>query len=426
MLFPKHLPIGIMASLLDNTLLTANNLGVLSGAEVISDTFDATDSIAFYRFTLTRNSDLGVLFSGESFTDVRLIVDSNGNGIVENNEIVAGRSGSNFNFFEPLPVGNYFLRVQTFNNRTEAYTLRIAPTPKPGNVLPDPGSTLGQSFNLGVLSRQRVLRDYVGPLDAVDAYRFTLVQTSNIGVLVNGLTQSLPIQIVADRNRNGVVDSGETIASRLGSNITFSETLSPGTYFAIVGNASGSWTSQYTLTFNPVPDFSGNDVLRGTVRADAIRGFGGNDVIFGFGGDDRLLGDADSDRLFGGFGNDRLFGGTGNDVLVGEFGNDVLIGEAGVDILSGGFGNDTFYGGTGNDVITTGGGFDRIVLLPNQGFDRVRDFVNNVDKIDLVGIGFNQLNFRQFGTNVLVRIGNTSALLLESMNLRLIDRTDFV
>jgi Ca2+-binding RTX toxin-like protein len=112
--------------------------------------------------------------------------------------------------------------------------------------------------------------------------------------------------------------------------------------------------------------------------------------------------------LLGNAGNDLLVGGTGNDTLLGGTGNDVLDGEA------------------GNDVITAGSGLDRIVLRRRQGFDRITDFQNNQDKIDLVSINFRQLTLQQQRNDVLVKLGGANMLLIEDTNFRFINRADFV
>ena len=227
-----------------------------------------------------------------------------------------------------------------------------------------------------------------------------------------------------------------------------------------VTDAGGLSTAQlFTINVTDVNEAPINaptpfdDTLVGTAGNDTIRALEGNDVVRGLGGDDRLFGQAGSDRLIGGVGddvlnggadNDRLFGQVGNDILIGGTGNDVLNGGAdndrlfgqagndtlqggdGNDILLGGTGNDRLDGGTGNDVMTTGGGRDIIVVRQNDGFDRVTDFQNNQDRIDLVGIRFGQLTIQQRQDDVLVKLGNTNLMLLENTNASVIDRADFV
>jgi Ca2+-binding RTX toxin-like protein len=139
----------------------------------------------------------------------------------------------------------------------------------------------------------------------------------------------------------------------------------------------------------------GDDILRGTPRADSIEGLGGKDDLFGraggdflFGGDgtdtlrggpgaDTLLGQASHDRIWGGDGsdfvsggawNDQIRGGAGDDVnLDGGNGKDTIRGGGGVDRLSGDVGNDVLYPGPGADYTTAGGGRDQILLLPDAG-----------------------------------------------------------
>lgn len=413
-----------MASLTDNTLLTATDLGVLSSVKDINDTFDSSDRIAYYKFTLLQNSDLTVAISG-NFLRLELISDLNGNGIVDSGESFDSDIGDLLQ--EAIPAGTYYFELRGSDG---AYNMRIAETSKPGNVFPDPGNTLSQALDIGVLSGQRSLKDYIGDLDSDDFYKFTVTQNSNLGIVVSGGNNPADVSVVADRNGNGVIDSGETIASRLGN--TLSVDLSAGTYFLRVDPRFGE-SNNYDLAItqvtlgggtgpgtnpNPTPNvINGNDRLTGTSAGDVIPGLDGDDRIDGAGGNDRLL---------GGDGQDTLIGGAGRDRLEGQGGNDTLLGDGDRDVLFGGDGNDRTDGGTGNDVITTGLGRDRIVLRRNQGFDRVTDFRNNQDKIDLVGISFRQLNLERRQNDVLVKLGGSNLLLIENTTLQAINRADFV
>ncbi|MEL6952455.1 MAG: fasciclin domain-containing protein [Pseudomonadota bacterium] len=122
----------------------------------------------------------------------------------------------------------------------------------------------------------------------------------------------------------------------------------------------------------------GNDFVDGNGGADFIRlgkgddvGFGGNgaDVIKGGRGDDLIDGGARRDVLFGGRDNDQISGGDGGDKILGGGGDDVINGGAGRDHLIGGRGSDTFVFAKGNDV------------------DRVFDFKDHQDKIDVSDFG---------------------------------------
>jgi Ca2+-binding RTX toxin-like protein len=405
--------------LTDNTLATAKDLGILSNSINISDVIGGTDPVTYYKFTLSGNSDIAGTVDWATGSGspafLRLVVDFNGNGLTETNERIDTLSaGGDTSFFQSLPVGTYYLEVATSNFLTRNYDIQLGATAKPGNVSPEPGSTFGQAFDLGTLSAQRVLRDYIGTaIDPVDIYKFTLSQKTNIGGLIAGTTESLRVFFASDSNGNGVYDSNETIESFSGgANATFSVTLAPGTYFLQTSPrlaATSTYATQYELTLNPVPDFSGNDTLTGTSGADTLNGFAG---------DDRLTGLA---------GNDRLIGGTENDTLLGEAGKDTLLGEAGNDVLEGGKGNDRLEGGAGNDTLITGGGRDTIVIGLREGVDTVRDFRDRSDRIDLRGrLSFGQLTIRQRGRNTLIRADGSNLLVLQNFDADSLTRSDFI
>jgi Ca2+-binding RTX toxin-like protein len=105
---------------------------------------------------------------------------------------------------------------------------------------------------------------------------------------------------------------------------------------------------------------AGANTLNGTSAADTLKGLGGKDILYGRAGNDYLLGGAGNDRLFGQSGADRLNGG------------------AGADKLSGGAGADRLIGGTGSDTF---------IFKGRWGNDRIDDFQNGFDKIDLRGNG---------------------------------------
>jgi hypothetical protein len=390
----------------NNSIATAQDLGVLSGGLNVSGTILQNNS--FYRFTLAQNSDISLFASNDDFMRFSIIADLNGNGIVDPGEIVTSQFRSTVSIFEPLPAGTYFLQASRNTTQPFNYSFRIAETPKPGNVSPDPGETLRDAFDLGVLSGRRRLRDYVGTLDPVDVYRFSLTQRSNLGLTFSRETQSPRVSIIADRNNNGVIDFGEVIASR-STRDSLSVNLEPGTYFIEVGRNLSTVTTNYQIDISTVPDFSGDDIIRGTNRRDVLRGFEGNDTIFGLGGNDVLIGDQGDDRLVGGAGNDILRGGEGNDTLLG------------------GAGNDTLIGGPGNDRLIGGPGRDTFVLRRGEGRDTIVDFNRGNNRIGLSGrLSFGDLSFLQRGQNTLIRAGREDLAILNGVNANRLSRRDFV
>jgi len=101
-------------------------------------------------------------------------------------------------------------------------------------------------------------------------------------------------------------------------------------------------------------------------------------------------------------------GGNGNDLLVGGTGNDTINGGKGDDNLDGGTGRDTLIGGSGNDLLTGGNGADTFVLSNSSGFDRITDFGNGNDVIDL-----SATDFEDFGDVNLVEQNGTVFIFID-------------
>ncbi|WP_165978855.1 calcium-binding protein [Antarcticimicrobium luteum] len=140
----------------------------------------------------------------------------------------------------------------------------------------------------------------------------------------------------------------------------------------------------------------GNDRISGGGGGDTLNGGAGKDRLLGQGGGDTLLGGGGNDRLSGGGGDDILSGGAGKDVLRGQSGSDTLLGGGGKDRLSGSGGSDVLKGGGGNDVLEGGGGDDvligqkgddRFVFAKGGGADKVRDFRDDADTLEINGLG---------------------------------------
>ena len=152
---------------------------------------------------------------------------------------------------------------------------------------------------------------------------------------------------------------------------------------------------------------AGNDTLKGTSAANTIKGSGGNDKLYGNGG------------------SDKLYGGTGNDALTGNAGNDRLYGDSGKDTLSGSSGNDILTGGTSADTFRFSG---------KWGKDKITDFKNASDHIDLrsTDLSFKDLGISQFNADsdgraddVLIKADGQSITLL-NVKLSLIGASDFL
>lgn len=128
---------------------------------------------------------------------------------------------------------------------------------------------------------------------------------------------------------------------------------------------------------------AGNDTIYGAVGLDTLRGGADDDLISGEQDNDALYGGAGEDTVDGGDGNDRVEGGLGDDSLLGGLGNDTVLGGGGADTINAGFGIDLIDGGIGDDVLTGAGSADTFLFMRAGGNDRITDFANDIDKLDL-------------------------------------------
>ena len=246
-------------------------------------------------------------------------------------------------------------------------------------------------------------------------------------------------------------DSGDGVTLRLWQGI------------GVGGQAQGDSVSN----FEGIIGSGFNDTLVGDFdQDDTITGNAGNDVIIGLSGNDSLNGGTGNDSLRGGSGADDLIGGTGTDTasysdatsrvevrlwqgtgVMGDAdgdtlssienvtsgsGNDLLIGSNGIgNVLNSGAGADVLNGLSGNDVLTGGAGADVFTFSDGTGDDRITDFENGIDSIDVSTIpGINSvadfLSIGQVGNDVVVEIDADNSITIENILIGNIDPTDFV
>jgi serralysin len=161
----------------------------------------------------------------------------------------------------------------------------------------------------------------------------------------------------------------------------------------IVGNAAA----------NSLSGGAGDDTLEGGAGADTLIGGEGRDrLVGGEGGDTYILGDAgDTVVEVAGGGTDVVQSGlsqtlaaqvehlvlTGGAAVNGT-GNELanrLTGNAAANTLSGRAGRDTLDGGAGNDTLTGGIGEDVFVFAVGAGRDRITDFADDIDSLQIAG-----------------------------------------
>jgi subtilisin family serine protease len=126
----------------------------------------------------------------------------------------------------------------------------------------DPGNTLSTARNVvGVENGSISLTDFVGLGDANDFYRFDINTKSNFNLRLDGLRADANVRLIQDRNRNGVVDSGETIdySIEIGTvpDVINVSNLAPGTYYVQVSSFLGNPTNyNLNLSATSIPELN--------------------------------------------------------------------------------------------------------------------------------------------------------------------------
>jgi len=126
----------------------------------------------------------------------------------------------------------------------------------------DPGNSLSTARNVvGVQNGSISLTDFVGLGDRDDFYRFDINTKSNFNLRLDGLTRDADVKLIQDRNRNGVVDLGETIEYSLESgtipDVINVPNLAPGTYYVQVSSFLGNSTNyNLNLSATSIPELN--------------------------------------------------------------------------------------------------------------------------------------------------------------------------
>ncbi len=108
--------------------------------------------------------------------------------------------------------------------------------------------------------------------------------------------------------------------------------------------------------------------------------FGMSDAINGTDGNDILKGDNEPNEMNGFGGDDVIIGRLGEDTIDGGDGDDLIAGQASGDILTGGAGMDVFAYSNIKDS------------RESTGVDKITDFMQGEDKIDLSALGVTSLS----------------------------------
>ena len=213
-------------------------------------------------FSSNSSSNVNISLAGlSSDADIRVIRDSNHNGILDpGEEIVRSQlGGSNPESINlaGLGVGDYYLQVYQYSGSTP-YTLSVSANGGAGGVLGTTHTTEATAYDVHTLNGTRVFSGHVSGRDPIpntfdyprnpsDYYHFNLGTTSNFSLSLNGLSGDADVQIF--NGADAIVGSFHGGTSAESINL---QGLGAGDYYVRVYPFSTNSTG-YTLTLAATP-----------------------------------------------------------------------------------------------------------------------------------------------------------------------------
>jgi hypothetical protein len=235
--------------LLSVSLSGATNLGAFNGRSTFNDSLSSSNMSDVRKLTLAVAATLKASLSGLSANaDLQLIKDANSNLIVDSGEVLANSAHTGAaaeSLSKSLAAGTYYVRVFEPASASTKYSLVLQSDAA--------GNTLGAARNVGALSAAVSFKDFVGSTDTDDFYKFSLASTKPFTASLSGLSADANLQLIRDKNSNGVIDSGDVLTTSAHTGTTteiISKPLVAGTYFIRVYRGSGD--TNYSLSLTPV------------------------------------------------------------------------------------------------------------------------------------------------------------------------------
>ena len=284
-----------------------------------------------------------------------------------------------------LSQGNYYLRVSGGSDFT-SYEIDF-------DAKSDDDYRLDDAQQLGTLNSSKRISGQIGELDFGDSYRFRPGRSGSFTIGQSGSqSDSQSGNLPNRRSELRLYDDDQDLIATGTAQLRRSLETDRD-YYLRVAATDPQASQDYRLTLTP------NPIYRGTSRADQLRGSADDEIFRGLAGDDQLIGQKGADQLLGGADDDQLQG------------------DAGDDRLDGGSGFDSLSGGKGRDLFVLGG---------NDG-DRIRDFQNGIDRLELpTSLTFSDLSLVQQGQNVALQVGNSTLANLIGVQATQLDASDFL
>lgn len=244
----------------DDTIAQSFERPPMVHAQTVADYVGYNDPVDVYRFEVVGSvAEVQAILPKASlngYATLSLIRDANGNGVVEESEILDasnGYSGSDARVDAWLDPGVYFLRVAAYPGYSPNYSLTLAQSAKPRSLgLGD--NEPASPGHIGHVTAPVMIDDYVGTSDVQDFYRFDVTGP------VRKVTAMLPrenlsgyaiLRLMTDANQDGILEDLAQDNGYSGANAIIERELGPGRYFISVARYPG-YSTPYRLVVSRV------------------------------------------------------------------------------------------------------------------------------------------------------------------------------
>ncbi|RAM53361.1 MAG: peptidase S8 and S53 subtilisin kexin sedolisin [Hapalosiphonaceae cyanobacterium JJU2] len=227
------------SDLAGNSLDQARSFTFTNNSHTFSDKVSLKDPIDCYKFTLDGRSSFQLdLTNLSANADVQLIQDANGNGVVDQGEVVAAsnRTGKKAELINTtLEAGTYYIQVHSTGKAKTKYELSVSAIP-----IDNAGNTLDTALDIGEISANPQTisyTDWVGKSDNYDYYKFNINSTSDVNLSLKDLGADADMRLL---NRQGDILAGSANIGNTDEFITSS--LTAGTYYIEIYSYNGNQT----------------------------------------------------------------------------------------------------------------------------------------------------------------------------------------
>lgn len=236
---------------------TAQDLGVITTPVTITESVGGLDSDDFYRFRVEQPAALtATLADLTSDLDIYLLQDTNGNGQPDDTDRLAasvnGGTDSEDISLGVLP-GDYFLHVSAYEGESP-YRLDITldTSSIPEDSAGEDGPTASPLGEIGIIPQK--IAGFVGAVDPLDTYRFTLGVSSSVRIDLTDLRADADLVLLADLDDNGLLDDAPLATSLNGGSTAeqILRSLDAGIYYLQVRQYFGD--TNYRLDIQAIPN----------------------------------------------------------------------------------------------------------------------------------------------------------------------------